>query len=120
MSFAQNMKREQSTPLPRELSKHTPGKWELGDEIVIDGDIYYEVMVRNYGRIALVVATPEGPELIANAHLMATASDLLRALKRLVNGLSEDIDDYPDSALYRTTMDSIKHSKTTIDKAGLT
>ena len=63
---------------------HTPGDWKLGDERVIGDDIYYEIEVEGYGVVALVVATPESPELIANAHLAAAAPELLDALRNLL------------------------------------
>jgi hypothetical protein len=61
------------------MSKHTPGPWEArdfsGDQYVIWGPEF------GGGRHALI-ATCTGPNLEANARLIAAAPEMLAALKR--------------------------------------
>ena len=48
---------------------------------------------------------------------MSKNENLLEACKRLINMLSEDINDYPDSGAYRQVMDGISRVKAAIEKA---
>ena len=49
--------------------------------------------------------------------VMSKNENLLEACKSLINMLSEDINDYPDSGAYRQVMDGISRVKAAIEKA---
>jgi sugar (pentulose or hexulose) kinase len=71
------------------MSQHTPAPW------MIDGDISTAIDISNgSARIAMIdeQSEIEESELIANAHLIAAAPDLLQALKDLLQATPETYD----------------------------
>jgi hypothetical protein len=58
-----------------------------------------------------------GDILPEDARLIASAPDLLSALNRLIQCLSEDPEDYPDSSSARQVFDSIEFAREAISKA---
>ena len=62
------------------MSAHTPGPWTVG------GDTQFMNQVEIWPAIGCAYGV--GPEVIANAHLIAAAPDLLEALEAIVEALS--------------------------------
>jgi len=96
------------------ISKHTPGPWREWSA---------EIEGTDGSKIGQLYARPEdhgtwGPGVAdANTRLVCAAPDLLAALRSLVLVLSDDPNDYPDSASHRQVQDKIAHAKSTIAKA---
>jgi hypothetical protein len=112
------------------MKSHTPGPWLVNFEQnkfdsrrskvqVVDGS---SASLNNGGLplvLANVNAMPFNDESVplANAALIASAPELLSALKRLTDCLSEDPNDYPDSSSARQVLDSIRSAREIITKA---
>lgn len=73
--------------------KHTPGPWTIGDEnnygaeVEIGDNGLYCSLTRDSRHSEKYII--ERDELLANAHLIAAAPDLLSALKEALPGLKE-------------------------------
>ena len=96
---------------------HTPGPWIAIPTTAIS---------RNANTVRMDIVTTSGewnPAFVAgdilpsDAHLIASAPDLLAALNRLIQCLPEDSNDYPDSASARQVFDSIRFAREAISKA---
>ena len=68
-------------------------------------------------RVNVSAFAPHMDEPLANAHLIASAPDLLAALNRLIQSLPEDSNEYPDGASARQIFDSIRFAREAISKA---
>ena len=66
------------------MSAHTPGPWTVG------GDTQFMNQVEIWPAIGCAYGV--GPEVIANAHLIAAAPDLLEALEKIAVLYEKDID----------------------------
>jgi len=80
------------------MNKHTPGPWILGDEnnqgcSVVIGATHNLLcgLDRQDANTGIVVI--ERDEMLANAHLIAAAPDLLEALQRSIGALENVIKD---------------------------
>ena len=92
------------------MSKHTPGPWEAREHS--DGSHWFVDWEQGGEGYTLVDGLSE-----ADARLIAAAPDLLQKLKALVNMLSDDKDDYPDSSYFRMIQDAEKEALALIAKA---
>lgn len=90
--------------------KHTPGPWEAREHS--DGSHWFVDWEQGGEGYTLVDGLSE-----ADARLIAAAPDLLQKLKALVNMLSDDKDDYPDSSYFRMIQDAEKEALALIAKA---
>jgi hypothetical protein len=111
---------------------HTPGPWLVRfdeDQFdpthstlkIIDGR--EESLNHTHGALSLAFINvsafaPHMDEPLANARLIASAPEMLDALKRLTGCLSEDPNDYPDSSSARQVLDSIRSAREIITKIG--
>ena len=89
------------------MKTHTPGPFPLKITQVDD----FFVIITNQGNHFAKTFDP------AAAHLIASAPELLSALKRLTDCLSEDPNDYTDSSSARQVLDSIRSAREIITKA---
>ena len=110
---------------------HTPGPWLVRfDEDrfdpsrstlkIIDGrdeSLNHANGALSLAFINVTAFAPHMDEPLANARLIACAPDLLAALNHLIQCLSEDPEDYPDSASARQVFDSIEFAREAISKA---
>ena len=100
---------------------HTPGPWVIDS----DGDGKANAIVTSTHLASLdddicevYGGNMDGADIRqANARLIAAAPDLLQKLKALVNMLSDDKDDYPDSSYFRMIQDAEKEALALIAKA---
>jgi len=89
------------------MKSHTPGPFPLKITQVDD----FFVIITNQGNHFAKTFDP------AAAHLIASAPELLSALKRLTDCLSEDPNDYTDGSSARQVLDSIRSAREIITKA---
>jgi hypothetical protein len=90
------------------MKTHTPGPFPLK---ITQADDFF-VIITNQGNHYAKTFDP------AAAHLIASAPELLSALKRLTDCLSEDPNDYPDSSSARQVFDSIRSAREIINRIG--
>lgn len=98
----------------------TPAPWGCDfastPEDVGDDNIVAVIYNSDYGTIANI------PDDLLNyrdnACLIATAPELLGALRSLYYAISDEEDDYPDSQLYHIVMNATKKARVALDKAG--
>jgi hypothetical protein len=100
------------------MKTHTPGPWLATPTTCGNPRKPYTV------RMDVVTTSGEwNPAFVAgdilpeDARLIASAPDLLSALNRLIQCLSEDPEDYPDSSSARQVFDSIEFAREAISKA---
>ena len=87
---------------------HTPGPWHYVTGV--DGAVVYT-------GVTIATIPIDALDWLSNAHLIASAPDLLAALNRLIQSLPEDSNEYPDSASARQVFDSIRFAREAISKA---
>lgn len=93
---------------------HAPGPWHVSPRskyLVRSKDYYICRVMKSKIDPSLNVAAE------ADAKLIATAPELLQALKSLIQSLPDDPDSYEDSALYRQIEDAVNKGKNIIIKA---
>ena len=101
------------------MSSHTPGPWRTTGLNVRAGDALICFATDHwYAEDDGFYAFTDLAEKQANARLIASAPELLSALKRLTDCLSEDPNDYPDSSSARQVLDSIRSAREIITKIG--
>jgi hypothetical protein len=100
-------------------TQFTPGPWRTTGLNVRAGDALICFATDHwYAEDDGFYAFTDLAEKQANATLIASAPELLSALKRLTDCLSEDPNDYPDSSSARQVLDSIRSAREIITKIG--
>lgn len=85
------------------MPKHTPGPWKIDE----NEDLPLAVIEGTEEGTGIAEIGPRTPELIANAHLIAAAPDMLEALKRcgkVLEQIGEENQEWKQSGMYQKAL----------------
>ena len=93
---------------------HTTGPWTVEEPHGYTGHPYAVAANEGHEYTCFIV---QRADMKANARLIASAHELLEALRTLASVSSDNIDDYPDTQLYRMVQDAVAKAGVAIAKA---
>ena len=101
------------------MAEHTPEPWVAGNTINNDGEEVWDVVAESIDSTTLIAecGSTKYPECEANAHLIASAPDLLRACKEVNEWYDLVKQNYPDMAGLLRGMEAGRTAITTVKGA---